>query len=214
MCKLLIGAIERFLIYACCIMAVTFVAQAQSFQVTEMVLKADDGRMSGPCPLRVVFNGSITANGPGTIEYTFVRSDGATGPSYKMEFLKAGSQPVTTDWTLGDATTLPRYEGWQTIKILSPNEIESSREAGRFEINCQVVGKTGPQVLPGPEFKPSGQAGQERPKEKPVGKVEVIPLFDKVYKILPDGEIVVGEPQPIVISLPAARTIWEFMGEY
>jgi hypothetical protein len=92
---------------------------AQVFRVTETFLKADEGRMSGLCPLRVVFNGYIRVNGPGVVEYTFMRSDGATGPNYKMEFLKAGTQPVRTDWKLGDASALPRYEGWQTIRILS-----------------------------------------------------------------------------------------------
>jgi hypothetical protein len=106
------------------------------FKVTEVFLKADDGRPTGPCPLRVVFSGYITANGPGAIKYTFTRSDGATGPVYIMEFKKAGTQPVMTDWTLGDSRVLPRYAGWQAVKVLSPVEIESNHDTGSFEINC------------------------------------------------------------------------------
>ena len=107
------------------------------FKVTEVFLKADDGRPTGPCPLRVVFRGYITANAPGAIKYTFTRSDGATGPVYIMEFKKAGTQPVMTDWTLGDSRVLPRYAGWQAVKVLSPVEIESNHDTGSFEINCK-----------------------------------------------------------------------------
>ena len=108
----------------------------EEFKVTEVFLKADDGRPTGPCPLRVVFRGYITANGPGAIKYTFTRSDGATGPVYIMEFKKAGTQPVMTSWTLGDPRVLPRYAGWQAVKVLSPVEIESNRDTGSFEIHC------------------------------------------------------------------------------
>ena len=125
------------LLLICSITAFTTSTVSKGFQVTEVFLKADDdGRPTGPCPLRVTFRGYITANGPGTIKYTFTRSDGATGPVYIMEFKRAGTQPVMTDWTLGDARVLPRYAGWQAVKVLSPAEIESSHETGSFEINC------------------------------------------------------------------------------
>ncbi len=120
------------------IFGLTFIASAhrQDVRVTEAFLKADDARMSGPCPMKVVFNGYITANGPGTVKYTFTRSDGARAQAYAMEFKEAGRQAVSTDWTLGDASALPRYEGWQALKILSPNDMESSHETGSFSITC------------------------------------------------------------------------------
>ena len=108
----------------------------EEFRVTEVFLKAEDGRPSGLCPLRVVFRGYITANGPGRIKYTFTRSDGATGPVYIMEFKRAGTQSVITDWTLGDATVLASYEGWQAVKVLSPAEVESSHKTGSFALSC------------------------------------------------------------------------------
>jgi len=120
----------------------------EEFSVTEVFLKADDGRPSGPCPLRVVFRGYITANGPGRIKYTFTRSDGANGPVQIMEFKRAGTQAVMTDWTLGDATVLPRYEGWQAVKVLSPAVVESSHETGSFALSCgNIVSVIGPQGL-------------------------------------------------------------------
>jgi hypothetical protein len=109
-------------------------AHRQDFRVTEAFLKADDARLSGPCPLKAAFNGYITANGPGAVKYTFTRSDGATAPIYVIEFKEAGRQAVSTDWTLGDAGVLPHFEGWQAIKILSPNELKS--EPALFELTC------------------------------------------------------------------------------
>ena len=71
--------------------------------------------------MTVAFGGSLTTNGPGAVKYSFTRSDGATSPVYTMDFKEAGTQSVTTSWTIGDAQSLPTYEGWQAIKILSPN---------------------------------------------------------------------------------------------
>jgi len=116
-------------------LALPAAAQKDS-KVTEVFLKADDGRPTGKCPLLVKFNGYITANGAGTVKYTFTRSDGATAPIYTLTFDKAGTQPVSTDWTLGDVSVLPHYEGWQAVKILSPNEVESSHSTGSFVMNC------------------------------------------------------------------------------
>jgi hypothetical protein len=118
------------------IFTLAFVASAhrQDFHVKEAFLKTDGARLSGPCPLKVGFNGYITANGPGTVKYTFTRSDGATAPIYVMEFKEAGIQAVSTDWTLGDADALPNFEGWQAIRILSPNEMESDRAS--FKGTC------------------------------------------------------------------------------
>lgn len=112
------------------------VAAAEVFKVTDAFLKADDGTPTGKCPLLVKFNGYITANGAGTVKYTFTRSDGATGPIYTLSFKSAGTKPVSTDWTLGDASVLPHYEGWQAVKILSPNDLESSHATGSFVLNC------------------------------------------------------------------------------
>jgi hypothetical protein len=132
------------LLLICSITASTASRVTDEFKVTEVFLKADDGRPTGPCPVRVTFRGYITANGPGTIKYTFTRSDGATGPVYIMEFKKAGTQTMVTDWTLGGSRVLPRYAGWQAVKVLSPVEIESSHETGAFEINCGSVSPSAP----------------------------------------------------------------------
>jgi uncharacterized surface protein with fasciclin (FAS1) repeats len=118
------------------ILLITASAHKQEFRVTEVVLKPDDPKPSGPCPVTVHSAGYITTNGRGTVKYTFTRSDGVTAPVFTLEFKVAGTQSVSTDWTLGDAATLPAYQGWQAIKILSPNEMESSHNSGAFALSC------------------------------------------------------------------------------
>ncbi len=138
------------------IFIITFVASAhrqEEFRVTEASLTAEDARMSGPCPMKVVFNGYIKTNGPGTIRYTFTRSDGATAPIFTLTFEEAGTQRVNTDWTLSDADVQPPFEGWERIKILSPNSYESSQ--AKFEIECQ----------PGKEKRPDTNPADSQSKE-------------------------------------------------
>ncbi len=134
---------------------------AQKERVKDAGLKADEAQVNGQCPVTVRFTGYVTATGPGIVKYTFTRSDGATGPVFTLEFKEAGTQYVTTSWTLGDASALPTYEGWQAIKILSPNELESSHETGRFAIACQgaqpTFGKPTSGQIPG--GKPGGGSG-------------------------------------------------------
>jgi len=114
---------------------------AKAGRVTAAFLKADDGRPSGKCAMTVTFRGYITTDGPATVEYMFTRSDGAVGPAHVLEFQGAGTQPVSTTWTLGDANALPNYDGWQAIKIFSPNQMKSSHETGGFSMTCSTDGK-------------------------------------------------------------------------
>lgn len=130
--------------FALCLAALTlgsaparFAGRAQkAARVTEVQLKPDEARSAGPCPVTVSFRGHITTDGPGTVTYTFTRSDGAVGPSHTLEFKEAGTQPLSTTWTLGDAQSSAPYENWLAVRVLSPNEVESSREAGRFVLTC------------------------------------------------------------------------------
>jgi subtilase family protein len=119
-----------------CVLGISAALSRQASLVTAVSLTAVEPNLSRPCPIKVNFTGSITTNGPGTVTYTFTRSDGATAPTFTLDFKEAGTQSVSTDWTLGHPTALPAYEGWQTIKILSPNLKESNRETGAFAIKC------------------------------------------------------------------------------
>ncbi|HEU4388388.1 MAG TPA: hypothetical protein VFV34_11365 [Blastocatellia bacterium] len=100
-----------------------------AFQVTSAGMKADAYENFGPCPITVGFGGWITTNGPGTVRYTSIRSDGAIAPEETLSFERAETKMVRTTWTLGRG-----YKGWQAIKILSPNETESSH--AEFLVKC------------------------------------------------------------------------------
>jgi hypothetical protein len=108
----------------------------QTFQVTAVALRADNPSPTGPCPLDVVFHGSITTNGAGTVTYVFEGSDGSRSDVQTLSFRSAGTQRVTTNWTARGALRSP-YLGSETIRILSPNELQSSSKMGSFTLTCE-----------------------------------------------------------------------------
>jgi hypothetical protein len=118
--------------------------------VVEVLLKPDRANPTGNCPISITFNGTIRTNGPATVKYTFTRSDGATSPVLTLQYAEAGVQSVATSWTIGNTTSLPRYSGWQAIKVLSPNVMESSHDAGSFEMACTPAGEKQDLARPNP----------------------------------------------------------------
>jgi hypothetical protein len=108
-------------------------AATQEFKVTNISLLASPEKYQGVCPALAGFDGVIETDNQGTVQYTFVRSDGAIGPLQTLNFKSAGKLPVRNTWSLGGAG-LPSYSGWQAIKILSPVVMESGK-AG-FEMQC------------------------------------------------------------------------------
>ena len=93
--------------------------------ITLVKLSAIDG-FSGPCAKKFDFEGEIKADGPMTVTYTWLRSDGTTAPETTMEFVEAGTKTVTTSWTLGESGN--SYEGyWQQLKVLSPKVMLSNK---------------------------------------------------------------------------------------
>jgi hypothetical protein len=114
----------------CLLAALALPSAAQDFRVTGVTLTAPTPPKAAPCPFTLNFSGTITVNGPGVVKYTFVRNDGGTAPAFTLEFDAAGTKPLGTTWTLD----LPAYEGWQAVKILSPNEMFS--EKATFKLEC------------------------------------------------------------------------------
>ena len=104
------------------------------FRVEGAGAEASPINYSGACPGIIKFNGKIQANGAGRVKYTWLRNDGATGPVEYVDFTEAGVKLVSTTWTLGDAATLPRYAGWEQIRILSPNDMLSNK--AEFTLTC------------------------------------------------------------------------------
>lgn len=105
-------------------------APPQSLQVVSATLAASPEVYDGPCPKTIAFSGKITVKGKGQVKYTFVRSDGATGPVYTLDFDGDETKRVDTTLTL----SLPAFGEWLAIKVLSPNELQSDRAS--FKGTC------------------------------------------------------------------------------
>ena len=89
---------------------------AASFAVTSVQLDVDHHNIEGACPQTFNFQAQITTNGAGTVTYYWTRSDGAHGPTKTLNFTEAGTQTVTSSWSLGLT-----YSGWKKIYIEDPN---------------------------------------------------------------------------------------------
>jgi hypothetical protein len=109
------------------------------FRVIGATLTANPDNYVGRCPAKITFSGTITVNQAGRVKYTFIRSDGATDTrDLFLDFDGPGSKPVETSWTLGAAVpAFQPFRGFQSIKILSPNEMESNKAA--FVMHCPEI---------------------------------------------------------------------------
>lgn len=115
--------------------------QPSSYITAELVVQPDD--YTGKYPVTIRFKGKIKSDRACEVEYTFTRSDGATGPVKKLKFKGPGAKNVGTSWTLSTD-----YTGWQTVKILSPVEVESVK--AQFTIKQFKLLKPKPILKPGP----------------------------------------------------------------
>jgi hypothetical protein len=109
------------------------------FRVIGTTLTANPDNYVGRCPAKITFSGTITVNQAGRVKYTFLRSDGAIDTrDLSLDFDGPGSKPVETTWTLGAAVpAFQPFRGFQSIKILSPNEMESNKAA--FVMHCPEI---------------------------------------------------------------------------
>lgn len=105
------------------------------FQITSVTASVNPNNAVACSPSTQTFNfkGAITANSAGSVSYQWERSDGASAPVQTAAFLAAGSQEVTTTWTLS-RNSGQTYNGWQRVKIISPNPITSSQ--ANFTVSC------------------------------------------------------------------------------
>ena len=102
---------------------------SQSFAVTNVTANVNPEIFSGTCPKTVNYSGVITANGPGTVTYKWVRSDGE-GEARTINFTAAGSQTVTSgNMTYGQSGT-----HWAKLQVTAPNAMISDQ--AKFTLNC------------------------------------------------------------------------------
>lgn len=87
---------------------------------------------STACPTEFFFTGRISASGSGTVQYRWIRSDGAVRPIQTLFFPFAGQQSVAPDtWVLNSTQV-----GWARLEILAPNPLVSPQ--AQFSLNCAV----------------------------------------------------------------------------
>jgi len=106
---------------------------APSFRVLSSHLSVTPTTYTGSCTnsMKFDFKGDITVNGPGTVTYHFVRSDGAVTQKQTLAFPDSGTQQLSKEWSFHSTKG---FTGWEQIFIDSPNnEAEAKAE---FTITC------------------------------------------------------------------------------
>jgi hypothetical protein len=108
-------------------------ASSKQLHVTSVKLTVDpiDQHYKGPCPVMVLFNGSITSNGKGAVRYTWENSTGTHYAQYALNFGSPGTINVRQlHWRVSQ-----NFSGWAVLKPLPPHNYISSTKAF-FSINC------------------------------------------------------------------------------
>lgn len=106
---------------------------ADPIEVTAVATIVGANEITGECPKKIDFEAEITVDGPVTLNFTWLRSDGGIAPENTLEFEEAGTKTVATSWTLG--VNGNSYEGfWQQLKIIAPQEVLS--EKATFNLYC------------------------------------------------------------------------------
>lgn len=110
--------------------------QAQ-FQVTNATLKATPYKLSTTCPAKAKFTGTISANGPGTVQYQILFPGSDKTGIRNLHFNKAGTKSIgiveyPTDHSLPVASA--------TLKVLSPG---NKKAYAHFKVLCITPGPGG-----------------------------------------------------------------------
>ncbi len=113
----------------------SFVSAGVSNAKITIKLDVDKASYAGTCPASVNFKGTITSDKPGKIQYRFIRSDGVLQPVETLEFGIPETKEIESKWTAGNTKT-PLFEGWQSLKIVYPEEIESEKVF--FKAACDI----------------------------------------------------------------------------
>ncbi len=110
-------------------------------------LRVNPERYSGACPVTLRFDGNIRvtnlSGGPITVNYRFIRSDGASSPHYTHTLYGDGVLPVNTTWRLG-SSDYGKIDGWVSIMVVKPYSVESNR--AYFTVECRGGEKPGDSI--------------------------------------------------------------------
>ncbi len=103
---------------------------AQQGKVTHVYLQLAPTQFDGLCPVSLDIQGRFKTDGPATVRYRFIRSDGTVTPVKIKHVPHAGTYDVWSQWTIGSDT-----DGWVRLKILTPNVRFSPKVP--FQIRCR-----------------------------------------------------------------------------
>ncbi|HPD57928.1 MAG TPA: CARDB domain-containing protein [Smithellaceae bacterium] len=141
-------AATGFILFIGCLFLFGGILQAKAQPLISAQLKAVPPSYSGSCPAKIEFEGFISVRNltrpPLRLQYKFIRSDGASAPVQTLTFNRDGAQPVRTTWQLG-GPGLPSYTGWQAIKVVYPQDLESNK--ANFSVSCQAAAQQKPDLV-------------------------------------------------------------------
>ncbi|HUI31924.1 MAG TPA: hypothetical protein VLX91_17070 [Candidatus Acidoferrales bacterium] len=102
-------------------------------RITKVEVGVKPASYTGHCPKTFDFHCTITVNhSPVTVEYEWVRSDGAKGPRAQVE-IRHGSVTVSDRWELGEGKEHLRE--WEMVHIFSPKDMNSHKAV--ITLNCR-----------------------------------------------------------------------------
>jgi hypothetical protein len=114
--------------------------------VTHVGISVNNSGMTVACPPgnAFIFTADITTNGPGTITYHWIFSDGTTSTVQSLNFITPGDQSVSSTWNLGSNGSLPGnpYSGTASLFIDDPNHQDFGSQA--VTITCVFTPPTAP----------------------------------------------------------------------
>ncbi|HVM88880.1 MAG TPA: hypothetical protein VMT76_11895 [Puia sp.] len=116
-----------FIILFTCFFLLTVNSKAQ--RVDHIDVSVNNPAYNGACPAKIIFKAVIHYSGAGTLQYQWVRSDGAHPPTMTIKLDGSGTRIVNTSWQLGKS-----YSGWEALKVISPGSFESSK--AEFNMTC------------------------------------------------------------------------------
>jgi hypothetical protein len=105
------------------------------YQVTEVLVVSNSLSGKYTCPTTITFTSSIKVDGPCTVTYLWVRSDGVNTPKQSIKFEEEGTQikEVTYSWVIEESGTY-----WARLHTLTPNTMQTSAYA---TVNIELTTK-------------------------------------------------------------------------
>jgi hypothetical protein len=123
---------RQILLVLASLLLATFV-RADVHTVTKVVTVVNPKTFTGQCPAELRFTGTIfVSRHPVTVEYEWLRSDGAKGPRQRVTINSAG-QGVSDTWQLGAHGQHLRV--WEKLHVLAPTGITSAPATAT--VNCR-----------------------------------------------------------------------------